>query len=455
MTTSETQTAPAEARQREGEFDRRYQALHGVAAGYLPRRRGAVDEWHEELTRTIEDIGLDPKDWPPSVKALDDLLKTDEPLRKLVNGMISDVPEEHQHGIKEIKDLLDRLAHIVTSPVAYNWDPAKRNFFPLSTLFVYMMFTEWGWDAFRDQEFNNALRKILQAWYDFLNSEKSAEYLNDKLPDGWLSQPAYEQLKLYEFDITPTPSSFNAFFHRQIKREQFRPVSGPTDPQVIVSSNDGTVVRWAQVTQASDEYYLKGQPYSLTDMLTDPGDPDWKPGDYVQRFVGGHVYQSFLSGADYHRWWTPIAGTVVEAPRVIPGLMFSELRSAGMDPSAGTQSQGYQASVNTRGLLLVESDFRLDDGKKMLVGFLPIGITEISSVAFLDADGQPITKGQRLAKGEEIGRFSYGGSSVCLIFSKGVIKQFDTPPNNSGDMDAGPPIFAGMRIATTNHLTGP
>ncbi len=97
--------------------------------------------------------------------------------------------------------------------------------------------------------------------------------------------------------------------------------------------------------QASARFWLKGQPYSLHDMLR---------GHYLDRFVGGDVFQSFLSGADYHRWRAPIAGTVRHVEKV-DGLMFSDAESAGVDTTAATFSQGFEASVNTRGLVFIES----------------------------------------------------------------------------------------------------
>jgi phosphatidylserine decarboxylase len=33
----------------------------------------------------------------------------------------------------------------------------------------------------------------------------------------------------------------------------------------------------------------------------------------VDHFVGGTVYQAFLSALNYHRWHAPVAGTIVRA----------------------------------------------------------------------------------------------------------------------------------------------
>jgi phosphatidylserine decarboxylase len=291
--------------------------------------------------------------------------------------------------------------------------------------------TPAGEAAFRLAAFNDAIRAILKEWCAFLDSPQSRYVLNETA-EGWLSQPAYEQNKLYEF-VIPDPSkphggfpSFNAYFHRQIKPE-FRPVSAPKDPKVIVSANDGTVVTYVRDVQPLANFWLKGQPYSLVNMLAGS--------KFTERFFGGDVFQSFLSGADYHRWHSPIDG-VVRSAEVIDGLMFSDAESAGPDPTAATYSQGYEASVNTRGLVFVEGKDPIG-----MVCVMPIGITEISSITI------EVKPGDRVKKGDELGYFSYGGSSLCLVFQKGAIDRFTVPQNTSGNQDDGPPIYVNAEIA--------
>ena len=199
---------------------------------------------------------------------------------------------------------------------------------------------------------------------------------------------------------------------------------------MIVSPNDGSVVIWQSDVQASARFWLKGQPYSLHDMLH---------GHDVDRFVGGTVFQSFLSGADYHRWRAPIAGVVVHIERV-NGLMFNDADSAGPDPTAATYSQGFEASVNTRGLVFIESG----DPVIGLVCVIPIGITEISSVSF------SVKKGDQVAKGAELGYFSYGGSSMAVVFRPGTIERFTVPRNETGNQDTGAPVFVNAQLALAN-----
>jgi phosphatidylserine decarboxylase len=216
-------------------------------------------------------------------------------------------------------------------------------------------------------------------------------------------------------------TSWNDFFHRQIKPEK-RPVSSPNDPNVIVSANDGHVYNFAANVQKYDTFWAKGQRYSLGDMLNR---------QHLDRFikdgVGADVIQSFLSGNDYHRFVAPITGTVIE-PQTVPGLMFSNAESAGFDPGAGVLSQGYEVAVNTRGLVFIESP----EKSIGMVCVIPIGITEVSSITLKVKDKQEVKKG------DELGYFSFGGSTLCMVFQPGVIDYYTLRAPWTGDLNAGP-----------------
>ncbi|MFH8788565.1 phosphatidylserine decarboxylase family protein [Streptomyces roseoverticillatus] len=414
-------------------LEARYQNSFGRAAGYLPRNRKAVDAW---LTEFVAKARKRTADHVDSVKQLEALLNSDKVLKDLVNQMIDqaqklDPQQKHKH-VKSIDEMLNCLDEITVTAPEYRLDPNERVFFPMSALFCYMMATQAGWDAFRNEQFNDKLLGVLSAWCAFLDSPESRYVLNEG-PDGWLCQAAYEQNKLYEF-VIPEPGalyggfvSFNAFFNRHIKPE-FRPNGAKDDPRAIVSPNDGSVVRFLSGVQEDADITLKGQPYSLRRMLGGY--------EHTDRFVGGDVFQSFLSGANYHRWHAPVDGIVKHVEK-IPGLMFSELQTDKVDDSAGTLSQGYQANVNTRGLVVIESTVP-DIG---LVCVIPVGITEISSVRF------SVTEGDRVTRGDELGYFSYGGSSMALVFEPGKVG-FTVPNNTIETADDGAPIFVNSRIAT-------
>jgi phosphatidylserine decarboxylase len=427
---------------RANDIDVRYRKLFGYHAGYLPRDRGAVDSFLTDVKAKVTERqrqGVVLRS--PAVKALAKLLDENLALRHLVKDMIDEAepkpaPPPAPTTIYNIDELLHALDHIVETAPLYNPNPAYLNNFPVSTLFTYMMMTPAGEYLFRDTTFNDAIRVILKEWCAFLDSDKSLYVLNTGT-DGWLSESAYQFNELQEFIIPDQGAphwgwpSFNAYFHRQIKPSE-RPIASPDDPKVIISANDGTVVRIAYDVKRFDNFRIKAQNYSLVNMLN---------GHYVDEFVGGVVFQSFLSGADYHRWHAPVTGTV-RYTELVEGLMFSDDPSAGCDTTAATYSQVYGANVNTRGLVFIEAD----DSALGMVCVIPIGITEISSVTI------NVEPGDKLKKGDELGYFSYGGSSLALVFQKNVIDTFTIPstppiPASPAEFDNGPPIEVNAQVA--------
>jgi len=126
----------------------------------------------------------------------------------------------------------------------------------------------------------------------------------------------------------------------------------------------------------------------------------------VDQFVGGDVYQAFLSATKYHRWHSPVTGTIKKA-YIKQGSYYSGTESQGMDPGSPNFSQGYIAHVATRAIIYIEAD----DPKIGLIIVMPIGMAEVSSCMISDK----IKPGYRIKKGEELGYFQYGGSTYCLI----------------------------------------
>jgi phosphatidylserine decarboxylase len=54
------------------------------------------------------------------------------------------------------------------------------------------------------------------------------------------------------------------------------------------------------------------------------------------------------------------------------------------------------------------------------VAFVPVGMSDVSTCVIHPS----ITSGYRVAKGEELGYFQFGGSTHCLVFRPGVIADF-------------------------------
>lgn len=269
------------------------------------------------------------------------------------------------------------------------------------------------------------IKKVLNAWAEFLASPASAYVLgNDKI--GWLSDHGSHDLELtanvgptsYSFDelyeCDPTKEhhgykSWDDFFTRRF-REDKRPVASPDDDSVIANACESKPYKVSQNIAQRDRFWIKGQPYSLMDMLAmDP---------LHEQFIGGTVYQAFLSALSYHRWHSPINGIIKKA-YLVEGTYFSEPLFEGVgDPSShgGISSdgeniaQGYITATATRAIIYIQAD-NPDLG---LMCFMGIGMTEVSTCDIT------VKEGDRVRKGEEIGMFHFGGSTHCLIFRKEV-----------------------------------
>ncbi|WP_404840871.1 phosphatidylserine decarboxylase [Alkalilimnicola ehrlichii] len=96
----------------------------------------------------------------------------------------------------------------------------------------------------------------------------------------------------------------------------------PGDDAVVVNACESAPYKLAQKVRRTDKFWIKAQPYSLAHMLD--GDP------LVDLFVGGTVYQAFLSALSYHRWHSPVSGRIVKTC-VVDGTYYSETLTEGPD----------------------------------------------------------------------------------------------------------------------------
>lgn len=206
------------------------------------------------------------------------------------------------------------------------------------------------------------------------------------------------------------------FFTRQFK-EEVRPVASPDDDNVIANACESKVFNVQYNVKLRDKFWIKGQPYSIKDMLAH--DP------LAEQFAGGTVYQAFLSALSYHRWHAPVSGKIVKA-YVQDGTYFSEPLFEGLG-EPGTQDintggisvgQGYLTALATRAIIFIEAD----NPAIGLMAFIGIGMDEVSTCEIT------VKEGQHVKKGEQTGMFHFGGSTHCTVWRKHVkIEGFPQP----------------------------
>jgi phosphatidylserine decarboxylase len=135
---------------------------------------------------------------------------------------------------------------------------------------------------------------------------------------------------------------------------------------------------------------------------------------WSEQFVGGTIYQAFLSALSYHRWHSPVAGRVAKA-YVKDGTYYCETPAEGYDKAGPNESQAYITEVATRALIFIEAD-NPDIG---LMCVMPVGMAEVSSCEIT------VYEGQHVEKGGQLGMFHFGGSTHCLLFGPQVDLAFE------------------------------
>ncbi|KAJ3760845.1 phosphatidylserine decarboxylase [Lentinula raphanica] len=418
--------------------------------GWIPADPAIWKAFFNDLLHNIDAT----KAHVPAVQAFQDAIESDSELVDLFRQTFLQVSP--QSKIKNFDELLYCMDQIVVAApkfqVAKNDQGAEIREpigAPLYLLFDLLGNTSAGYFLLVKKKLNAPLKNLLNAWADYLRSPDSVSVLND--PDelwfgkhGGFETTEWKPGSFNETFECPDPTAINrgftswdAFFTRKFKPEirkqrqdapyPWQPNPGPSLPQsdlgnsqpdgpphiqpdphrglFIYNACESTVYRIQTNVKGRDKFWLKGQPYSIFDILGRNDD------EVARSFIGGTVYQASLSPYDYHRWHSPVNG-VIKAAELIEGSYYAALPDNGTDDPRGalTRSQSWLTISATRALIYVEAD----DKRIGTLVFVGVGMAEISTC---DITARP---GQRVSAGDELGMFHYGGSSYALIFGPNV-----------------------------------
>ncbi|EME78332.1 uncharacterized protein MYCFIDRAFT_64312 [Pseudocercospora fijiensis CIRAD86] len=411
------------------------------AGAWLPADHRIHQEW---LGNQVEHVKHNKKPLIPVLQEFKDFIEGNTRVYMLFVAMFEEVPVKHPYnkdptGRKQVRDyhhLLEVLNH--TFSTAPTWIDAAANVgmvgVPMCAILDYPMGTPSGYAAFLDPDVNRMLKKVLNEWGKFLTSPKSAEVLHDS-KHGWLgpvgkkdmmevANAPYQTSHTFEdFFECPDPKakhhgykSWDDFFTRRFK-DEVRPIASPKDDNIIANACESKVFNVAHNVKLRDHFWIKGQPYSVRDMLAH--DP------LAEEFAGGTVYQAFLSALSYHRWHAPVSGKILKA-FVQDGTYFSEPLFEGLGQPGTLEinaegisvGQGFLTALATRAIIFIEAD----NPAIGLMAFIGVGMDEVSTCEIT------VKEGERVEKGQETGMFHFGGSSHCLLFRKHVkVEGFPQP----------------------------
>lgn len=385
---------------------------------WLPKDQKFIKKWLDDL---IAEVAAQPKaPLHPIVQEFKDTVANDATLHMQYTQMFTEVT--HSQTPTELPQVktYDQMFSLVNF-IMTRWAPRYNEYglvgFPINVILNWSMGTTNGYAAFLNEKANEHWKKVLDQWGEFLKSEQSCYVLVDQ-PWGWFGKGASAAMPNFveEFECDPKAEyygfkSWDDFFIRKF-RDNVRPIAEGYD--VIANACESLPYDLQENVQMTDEFWIKEQKYSLNHMLN--GD------EYTSQFVGGTIYQAFLSALSYHRWHSPVDGKVIKAYN-IPGTYYSATLSIGEDEASPDKSQGYICQVAARSVMFIEAD----NPAIGLMCFVAVGMAEVSTCEInpnlIPTPGT--SEKPRVKKGEEIGMFHFGGSTHCLLFRNGVNIKFD------------------------------
>src|ERR1700712_2804106 len=160
-------------------------------AGWLPDQ-DALEEWLAGHRQRVEARGEN-IELHPAVSDLQRLIATDRVVGMYVSRMIAQVPETREYTQRHLEDP-DQLLRLINEVLTMAPEFGDQNVtLPLGAILDWTMGTPAGFAAFRDPKLNAALKKVLTAWCEYLDSPESLYVLNDS-PSGWTSDAAQKAI---------------------------------------------------------------------------------------------------------------------------------------------------------------------------------------------------------------------------------------------------------------------
>lgn len=302
---------------------------------------------------------------------------------------------------KSIDDYLTTILKIITSAPKWKDFSNPYNGLPLLRYLINTLSTPSGFLFYGNIIVNQFFRSVLELWKEYLDSPDSRYVLTKS---GWLGMYSIEDFKLNKNDTYYGFESWNDFFIRKFKDiDKMRPIG----TSVVVAPADFTIINFMDNVDYVTEFLsVKGDNYSIQHIL---GSVDEK---IKEKFAGGCLIQGFLDAEHYHRYHSPLDAKLVHA-QVEDGSLYllknfeflNGNKFCGQDHVIW--SEAFFSNVQTRGVFIFKHD------QLGYVAMIVVGMIEVSSCVLYDN-----LVGKKVKRGQEIGYFQYGGSSIILLFEK-------------------------------------
>lgn len=236
-----------------------------------------------------------------------------------------------------------------------------------------------------------------------LSEKQGVKFDSPLLKDDIGSFIKFHRLNVDEC-LEPDPAkydTFNEFFYRKLK-PGVRPIEAPTNRRIVTSPADCRCAAFASVDSATD-LWIKGRNFTVAKLFGGNLETFESPDFFKADKCALGVFR--LAPQDYHRFHSPVEGTIQKI-KYISGEYYT------VNPMA-IRSELDVFGENVRVIIPIKTK---DFGTVMMiaVGAMMVGSTVLT-----------VGEGDEVKRGDEVGYFKFGGSTIILLFESKYF-QFDS-----------------------------
>lgn len=225
-------------------------------------------------------------------------------------------------------------------------------------------------------------QKLITKWYGkLMDSPLSVNRIQNFVDSLDIDMTDYKK-EISEF------KTFNDFFYRKLKDGVRKIENG------LVSPGDGKILAFEKVSQVNS-FFIKGREFTLKEFLED--------NELAEKYRDASMIILRLAPKDYHRYHFPYAGIPSESKN-IKGVYYS------VSPIGLEDKFTEVFCENKKQICKLETE---NEGEILII---PVGATMVGSL------NSTYQANATIDKGEEMGYFAFGGSTVVLLFDSNKFK---------------------------------
>ncbi|ETO17223.1 phosphatidylserine decarboxylase (predicted), partial [Reticulomyxa filosa] len=399
----------------------------------------------EEIVNMLKDYHFQRSPW--LALALFHFLKHDEELKKYQKEFQEEKKENMKRKLKH-KNWFE--AHLMTGVTEQSQIGEERKFIKVKDRRTGLIIQEnipgYVWQALQlmyNSSTGRVFAKQIAPMLTKMSKDKGQEY--DTTESAQEIQPFVDlhnlDMSVMVYSKVEDYKTFNDFFARPI-RSDARPLHSPDNDRVLVSPADCRMVVFPNVVESSiwvkvlynvllrvcfvhvfvHVYIIHGSANErLKKKKKNNKGSDWTIENLLgkryeavgKNLEGGGFVIARLAPQDYHRFHWPVSGKVTKITPV-DGALYT------VNPIAINQPINV-FTENKRCII------EIDTGEERFgsVVLIAVAATMVGSYLLFQKDGVTLEEGHDVVRGDVCGEFRFGGSTVLVLFQKGVV-QFDS-----------------------------